>query len=504
MEMEILAAIFAPDMLFIIAAGCLVGIVLGAIPGMNGGIGVSLLLPFTFTMRPEEALLMLGGIYMGGSYGGAISAILLNVPGTAEAYCTGLEGHPMARRNQGKLALYLAALSSVFGGLIGVVCLIWFAPMLARAALRFGPPEIFLVGLVGLSVVGSLTGRNIWKGLFSVCFGLFLGMIGPDTVSGDNRLLYGSDSMIMGIELVAVILGFFAVSEMLGQLMNIYRRHSSKIAEGDGDIASLGNETVLGTVKVMLHSKFPLLKASLLGTFIGVLPGPGGAISSFVAYGDVKRVYKNETFGVGNPRGIIAAESANNAAVGGSLVPMLALGIPGSPTAAIMYSALIIHGLVAGPRLFTDNAHFAYTFIYGMLMTIVIMGIVGVLCVPLFSKILRVDMRYIIPVVLLCSLVGAFSVRNSMFDVYATLAFGMLGCFFNRFGIPASPVVLGLILGKLVESNFRLSVTLASAHDQSVVMYVITRPLSIVIILIGVFLVYANFKTMLLESRAKK
>jgi putative tricarboxylic transport membrane protein len=304
--------------------------------------------------------------------------------------------------------------------------------------------------------------------------------------------------------LISLILGFFAISEMLNQMIAIYRKRSSAIADGESKIESLGEETVLGTIKVMMHSKWLLVKSSLMGMFIGVLPGPGGAISAFVAYGEAKRAYKHEQFGVGNPRGIIAAESANNGAVGGSLVPMLALGIPGSPTAAIMYGALIIHGLVAGPRLFTDHAHFAYTFIYGMLITIIVMGMVGILCVPLFSKILTIDMRYIIPVVVMCSLVGAFSMRNSMFDVYATLVFGVIGCLFGRFGIPTSPVVLGLILGSLVESNFRLSVTLASAHNQNVVRYILSRPLSLFIVLIGLFLIYANFKTMLLESKATK
>lgn len=502
--MEILANLFSVNILVLTTFGCLVGIVLGAIPGMNGGIGVSLMLPFTFSMLPEEALLMLGGIYMGGSYGGAISAILLNVPGTAEAYCTGLEGYPMAKRKQGKLALYLAALSSVFGGLIGVIALIWFAPLLARSALKFGPPEIFLIGLVGLSVVGSLTGRSIWKGIFAVCFGLFLGMIGPDTVSGENRLTYGSEQLIMGVELVAVILGFFALTEMLNQILLIYRRKTAALADAGESIGSLGDDTVAATLGVMAKSKWLLLKSSFLGTFIGILPGPGGAISAFVAYGEAKRSYAKEGFGNGNPRGIVAAESANNAAVGGSLVPMLALGIPGSPTAAIMYGALIIHGLVAGPRLFTDNARFAYTFVYGMLLTIVVMGMVGVLMVPMFSKILKINMRYIIPMVILCSLIGAFSVRNSMYDVYATTAFGAIGCLFSRFGIPTSPVVLGLILGKLVESNFRLSVTIASANDQGVVAYIFSRPLSIAIMVVGAFLVFANFKTMLLESRARE
>jgi putative tricarboxylic transport membrane protein len=398
--------------------------------------------------------------------------------------------------------LYLAVLASAFGGCLGVLALIAGAPALARVALKFGPPEYFLVGLMGLTVVGSLTGKNALKGLISVCFGLILGMIGFDTVSGGNRLHYGSDIMVMGIELLSVVLGLFAVSEMLDQLVKIYKKKSTKLNQADA-IRDLGKISVAGAVKIMLKSKFLLIKSSLIGAFLGILPGPGGAISAFIAYGEAKRGYPKESFGTGNPRGIVAAESANNGAVGGAMIPMLALGIPGSPTAAIMYGAMVIHGLQAGPRLFVDNANFAYTFSWGMLLTVIVMGLVGVLCVPLFSKILKIDTRYIIITVIMCSLLGAFSIRNSMFDVFVTIAIGFLGYYLNKYGVPTAPIVLGLILSKLIERNFRLSLTIAAAEEKSLFTYIFSRPLCIGILILGIVLIILNIRTMVIENRMK-
>lgn len=500
---EIISQLLNPLTIGIIIAGCVGGIILGAVPGLNGGIGISLMLPFTFTMSPADSLLLLGGIYMGSTYGGAISAILINVPGGAEAYCTMLEGHPMAKAKRGKEALYLAALASICGGLMGVIALIAAAPALARFALRFGPPEFFLIGMVGLTVVGSLTGKNALKGVASACFGLIIGMIGFDTISGGNRLNFGSDTMVMGIELMAVVLGFFALSEMLDQIVKIHKNKTTKIDQKDA-IVDLGDITFFQTVKsVLKYNKFLLTKSCLIGTFLGILPGPGAAISAFVAYGEAKRSYPKESFGTGNPRGIIAAESSNNACVGGSLVPMMALGIPGSPTAAIMYGALVIHGLQIGPRLFVDNKVFAYTFSWGMLLTVVVMGIVGIFCVPLFSRILKVNMRYIILTVIMCSLLGAFSIRNSMFDVFVTIILGFVGYYLNKFGFPTAPIVLGLILSGLIERNFRLSLVISGAGDQSLFTYIFTRPLCIGIVVLGVMLILLNFRSMAMDKKRK-
>lgn len=501
MTLDILLNILRPGSILVAFVGCVFGIVMGCIPGLNGGIGISLLLPFTFSMDPARALLLLGGVFMGSSYGGSISAILLNVPGTAEAYCTGLEGYPMACGKRGKEALLLAVLSSVFGGLVGVIALIFFAPTLARVALRFGPAEYFLLGIVGLTVVGSLTGKNALKGVIAVCVGLTLGMIGFDTVSGDSRLTYGSSSMLMGIQLIPVILGLYAMTEMLTQLGKVFSNKSTKVGSSDEKIQDLGQATVRSTLSTMLKNKFLLLKSSLIGTFIGILPGPGAAISSFLAYGEAKRTSKGERYANGNPRGIIASESANNAAVGGALVPMLSLGIPGSPSAAIMYGAMVIHGLQAGPELFNNNPVFAYTFSYGMLLTIVVMGIVGVMLVPLFSKLLKVDMRYIIVGVIICSLLGAYSIRNSMFDVMVAVAFGLIGYLFNKWQVPTAPIILGIILSSLIEKNFRLMMTITRAAGQTIISHIFSRPICIAIMCLGVFLIGLNFRTMILEKK---
>lgn len=487
----------------IVAGGCFAGIILGAIPGLNGSIGVSLMLPFTFGISPVHGLLLLGGIYMGATYGGSISAILINVPGTPESYCTGLEGYPMAKNGRGKEALYLAAVSSVIGGTVGVIALIYFTPPLAAAALTFGPPEMFLVGIVGLTVVGSLAGKDMTKGIFAAAFGIFLGMMGYDNVTGAKRLDFGIPNMIMGIDLISVVLGFFSLSEMFLQIESRIFKERGEDRRVERETAKLGNISPMKVLKNVLGKPFLLIKSCLLGTVIGILPGTGGAIASFVAYGEAKRTAKGPEFGKGNPDGIMAAESANNAAVGGSLVPLLALGIPGSSTSAVMYGAMMIHGLSAGPRLFTENREIAYSFVYGMLLTVVVMGLVGILCVPLFSKVLKVDMKVLIPIVILCSLIGAYSVRNSMFDVLAAVVFGFLGVWFHKLGIPASPVVLGLILCPLIESNFRMSLTIAGAEGVSVAGYMAARPLSWCILAIGILLILANLKTMSLEMKGK-
>ena len=505
MVLEILSTIFSFYNLLIITFGCLFGVMLGCIPGLNGGIGITLLLPLSFTMPPASALLLLGGIFMGSSYGGSISAILLNVPGTSEAYCTSLDGYPMARNKRGKEALYYAVLASCIGGFIGVFVLIAFSPVLADFALRFGPPEYFLVGCVGLTVVGGLAGKNFFKGIAAVCIGLILGMIGFDTVTGALRLTYGSKKLIGGIELMPVILGLFALTEMLLQINEVRHNKTTK-RNTDSGIQDLGKMSLGAAVVNCFRNKLILLKSSLIGTLIGALPGPGAAISSFLAYGEVKRSAIDDEIpvGEGNYKGILAAEAANNAAVGGGFVPMLSLGIPGTPTAAVIYGAMIIHGLQPGPRLFVDTPVIAYTFSYGMLLSVLLMGVVGIFCVPFFTKILKLDIKYIIVPVILCSILGAFSIRNSMFDVFVAIVFGFLGVLFHKFSIPTSPIVLGIILSGLIEKNFRLSITMAAAKHVGLFRFTFTRPLCLVILAVGILLVFLNIRSMQKEKKYKK
>ena len=488
---EVLISLFSIKTLLISGLGTLLGVIMGAIPGMNGGIGVAVLLPFTYAMDPASGLLFLGGIYMGSSYGGSISGILINCPGTVESACTTIEGNAMIKDGRGKEALYYSVLASTVGGIIGVVALIFFTPTLAQISVKFGPPEMFLVALCGLTIVGSLTGNNISKGIFAALFGLFFAIIGIDDITGVSRFTFGYKPLIGGMDLIPVVIGFFAISEMIKQAGELNSR-----TDDDVNITLEEDLKARNIFRTMI-TKFRgvLIKSSLVGTLIGILPGTGGAIASFLAYGEAKSSSKNpEKFGNGAEDGVIASESANNAAVGASLIPMLALGIPGSSTSAIMFGALTIHGLIPGPRLFVENGTIAYTFAFGMLFTVIFMLLIGVYGIPLFSNILKIKMEYIIPAVIACSFIGAYSVRNSMADVTLAAICAVLGVAFSKLDIPTTPIILGLILGPLIEKNLMRRLTISGAAGDSLLKYILIRPLSIGIIVLTAYLIYANLK----------
>lgn len=496
--MQVMGNLVSLSMLFACLMGTLVGVILGAIPGMNGGIGIAVCLPFTYSMAPAQGLAFLGGMYVGSSYGGSIAGILINVPGTAESACTTMEGYPMTLRGEGKNALYYSVFSSTFGSFVGLLAMVFFAPVLAGVAVKFGPPEMLLLSLCGLTIVGSLTGKNILKGMFAACFGLFLAMIGIDEVSGQFRFHFRTRMLRGGIDLIPAVIGLFAIAEMLKQGIAVSAEH------GHGKI-----ELLPASVRKIWHHIWHdrmalLLKSSAIGTFIGILPGTGGAISSFLAYGEAKGKDTEGTFGKGNPDGIIAPESANNAAVGGSLVPMLALGIPGSSTSAIMFGALTIHGLVPGQSLFTEHADVVYTFFGGMFLVTFFMLLIGILGIPLFSSIVKIDIKKIIPFVLLFSLIGAYSVNNSMYDVCIAVIMGIIGVCFARVEIPVTPVVLGLILGDLIESNFIRTLTISGAAGVNPFVYMFTRPLCLAILALTVYLIVANVKALRKSQNVQK
>lgn len=497
--MEVVSNIFNVYTLFICFAGTLIGAVLGAIPGMNGGIGIAVMLPFTFTMNPAQGLLFLGGMYLGSSYGGSISGILMNCPGTAEAACTTMEGYPMTKAGKGKEALYYSVISSGFGSIVGILVLIFFTPVLSKIAVKFGPPEMMLLGMCGLTIVGSLTGKNVFKGMLAACIGLVFAMIGMDNATGAMRFTMGTRMLQGGVVLIPAVIGLFAIAEMVKQGESYLR------SDDNGKVEKL-EDTKVGYVfsRVLTKYRATLLKSSVLGTLIGVLPGTGAAISSFLAYGEAKSSSKEGGFGKGNPAGIVAAESANNAAVGGSLVPMLSLGIPGSATSAIMFGALTIHGLVPGQRLFVDHADIAYTFLVGMLLTAVFLILIGVLGIPIFASVLKIKINRIIPVVIVFSLIGAYSVNNSIYDAYVAVACGIIGVLINKVGIPNTPIVLGLILGSLVEDNFARTYQIVSAKGLNFFGYISSRPLSIAIVALTVYLIYANVKVMKREMKIAK
>ena len=447
-----------------------------------------LLLPFTYSMDPATGLLLLGGVFMGGSYGGVIPGILLNIPGTATAVMTTLEGHPMAKRGQAREALLISVLASGIGGLIGVLAMIFLTPTLASVAIKFGPPELFLVGLLGLALVGSLTGNSIWKGIFAACVGILLSMVGQDMVTGGYRFTFGSDVLGAGLHIVPLIVGLFALSEMMAQFSR------GKTTEM---IVSTSLEKIgVGAVWRAMRKRWSLMaRSSVIGIIAGIIPGTGAAIASFMSYGEAKRISKSpDTFGKGNPEAITATETANNAAVGGALIPLLALGIPGSATASIIYAAMTLHGLVPGPRLFMQNPDLAYVFMVGMLFTVFVMCLIGILAVPWFALIAKVRMTVIVPIVTVFALIGAYSARNSISDMVMSVVFGFMALFFRKAGIPVAPVILGFILGPVVESNLRRSIVIAGARKINIVEFILMRPVAAIVIGLVTLVLITNFR----------
>ncbi|MGI6030037.1 MAG: tripartite tricarboxylate transporter permease [Eubacteriales bacterium] len=491
--MEILNAIlqsFTPWTLILTMGGTILGIIFGAIPGLNGTVGVAMLLPITYTMNTTDGLLVLSALYMGSTFGGSISAILLNVPGTGEAACTALDGAPLAKKGHACEALYYSIFASTIGGLLGVFTMFFFTRKLADLALKFSDAEMFLLCIAGLAVVAGLVGKNIWKGIFSCSLGLILACVGIDGWTSSIRFTYGIGSLRAGIDLVAVMVGLFAITEMLTLISN--KDHDVT----PGELPQMTG--MLDALKTTLRHWVTLLKTGVVGTIIGILPGTGAAVGSFIAYGMVrssKKQLDSTPYGKGNIDGILGPECANNAACGGSYIPLLALGIPGSATSAILYGAMCVHGLNPGPELFSANAPLVYTFMFGMLLAVILMCIFGATGVKLFARVLTVKVKYIVPVVLIFSLIGAYSIRNKVVDVFIALLFGVVGLLFKRFKIPVAPCVLGLILGGMGEKYLRYCMTEAEAADVNLFSFIVFRPISIAVIIFIAAILYFNVKS---------
>lgn len=484
MSIEIIKSLLAPDMILITVLGTVIGTVFGAIPGLTGTIGVSLLLPLSFALEPQAGLLLLGGIYMGSMYGGSITAVLINVPGAPEATFTAVEGFPMTLNGESQRGLYHSIYACVFGGLIGVVTLIFFTPVLVDIAVKFGPPEMFLMGLAGLTVIGALAGGNdLPKSFFATGLGVLISCIGADFTTNINRFTFGISPLKGGVSLIAVVLGMFAVSEML---LNIGNKTGRITLQEQKKISRIQ------VLKEFLKYKFTLIRSTLLGVLIGVLPGVGGTTACFVAYGNAKTMSKRpQEFGKGSAEGIIANESANNAVVGSCLVPLLSLGIPGSGTAAIMLGALTVHGIIPGPELFTKHADVAYTFMYGMVGTVIVMGILGLFGVKLFAKVVSISLEYIIPITIVFSMLGAYADKNSIFDICMVVVLSVVAVLMKKNGFPVAPLVLGVVLGQLIEAHLRTSLVLAKAAGIHIVPFLLMRPTcAILIVLVMILLIF--------------
>lgn len=466
--------------------GVCAGIIFGAIPGLTATMGVALFLPFTFKMEPTAAFALLLGIYVGGIYGGSITAILIKTPGTGSAAATVVDGYPLAQKGLALEALSATTIASFIGGIFSCFVLIFLAPRLASVALKFGPAEYFAIGLFGLSIVSTLTTGNTVKGLISACIGLLIAMIGMDPVTGSLRLTFGSIEMIGGVEFVVALIGLFAISEVIFKVEGLTRTKGLDLGSVKGKLVSKS---------VIWANKFNILRSSVIGTIIGIIPATGGGMAAWLAYNEAKRASKHpEEFGKGCFEGVIAPEASNNAVTGGALVPLMTLGIPGDVVTAVLMGALMIQGLTPGPALFRDNPQ-VVTGIYAMMILAnIFMLLIGLCAIKLFVKILKVPTKVLMPVVLIMCFVGAYAISNSVFDMKAAFVLGILGYVLQKAKYPMAPILLGLILEPIIESNFRRAITISHGS-----LSIFLRPISLVFILIAVIcftfpLISANYK----------
>lgn len=454
---EVIENAFSPMVLFYMIVGVASGICIGALPGLTATMGVALLLPLTFGMDATSGILMLLGIYVGAIYGGSISAILLHTPGTPASAATAIDGYQFSKRGEAGRALGISTLSSYIGGVVSCLCLWLISPQLAKLALKFSSAEFFLLAVFGLCIIANISGKNMAKGLICGFLGILVATVGIDSVTSYIRF---SDNvnLLSGVQYIPVMIGLFAMSQAFETIEEIYVK----------DEVHAKLTRVLPTkedIKAMLRVA-PV--TGLAGTFIGIVPGAGADIGSFVGYNMARGFSKHpEEFGKGSPEAVAASEGGNNGVTGGAMIPMLTLGVPGDAVAAIMIGALTIHGLTPGPMLFQQNKVLVYTIFLGMFIANTIMMLLGFSCIRLFTKVLSVPKTILTPIIFLLCVIGSFAMRNNLFDVGTMLIAGIVGYFLNKLEIPTSPAILGLILGPMAEKNFRTAL-LKSGGDISV------------------------------------
>lgn len=446
-----------PMNLLMMFVGLVVGIIGGMLPGITTVTAVALFVPFTFSMPPDMALIALGGVFCGAMYGGANAAILINTPGQPGSIATTLDGYPLTLQGRAPEALYLALLGSVFGGIFGSLALLLFFEPLSLMALQFGSEAFFWMGLFGLSTLAAMFPGNIMKGLLGGALGLALCTVGLDPVQGLPRFTFGCFTLVQGLDMVSLMIGLFSVSQMLIMLESDEQYIASMARQ-----AHALRKAVKGTLG---HLKL-LCATSALGTFIGALPGAGGSVAALVAYNEVKRWDKHpERFGEGAVEGILAPESANNASVGGALVPLLSLGIPGSAAAAVLAGGLMAQGLTPGPQLMEKNPEIAYAFIVSLIIANIGMFLVGALLVRVCTRILDVPKLYIIPTVISISFLGAYALRNNLFDVLLMILSGGIAYLLLKARIMPAGIALGLVLGRIIEESLVVTLYRTQAEN---------------------------------------
>jgi putative tricarboxylic transport membrane protein len=461
-----IATAVQPNVLAATAAGAIAGLVVSAIPGLTFSLALVLVLPFTFAMDPVPAIAMLFGVYSGGMTGGAVSAVLIGIPGTPSAAATVLDGYAMARKGEASIALGASVVASAFGGLFSLVVMVLLLEQVAALAIRFGPAEIFALVLFGLSTICGLAEKSLIRGLIAGVLGLMMMTIGLDEIDGVGRLTFDTVQLQQGINMLVAMIGLFAIPQVIETFLN-HRPFDS--AGGKRVQASIVTEEVRGLLPLSrLRGYWGLMtRSSIIGTIVGAIPGTGGPIASFIAYDHARRFSKRpDDYGKGEIGGVVAPEAANNAVMGGALIPMLSLGIPGDAATAIILGGLLIHGLQPGPLLFQTNLDVIYALYVTVMISWIVILLVQVVGIRLFVRVLKVPAHILSVCIVVLCVIGAFAARNTIFDVYLMAIFGLLGYLLQQARIPVAPIVLGIVLGPTLEQQYRTALILSEGSHQ--------------------------------------
>lgn len=469
--------------IFLVFAGSISGLFVGAMPGLSVTMATALLVSVTFTWETNSAMAVIMGVYSVGVYSGAITAILINIPGAPSSVATTLDGYPMAKRGETLLALKTAAYYSFLGTIVGLFVLAISAKQVAKLALAFTPIDYFLLALFGLTTVGSLTSDNFTKGMLSALAGVFISTIGMDPIMGIGRFTYGNVNLQRGISIIPALIGLFGFSEILYQIS--LKQEEVKAVEVRKDAVSIKE----------IFSHWALgLRSSIIGVLIGALPGAGGPVASLIAYDQGKRTTKNPKvpFGEGAMEGIVASEAANNACIGGALIPMLTLAVPGDAVTAVILSAFYVHGLRPGPLLFTETPEMFSVILAGGFIGSIMILILGLTVAPLLSRIVTIKQRHLFPIVAVLCIIGSYAASTNTFDILLMLIFGILGFIMRIRGYAVAPMVLGLVLGGIMDANFRRAMSLIRTSE-NIIEDLFLKPITIVLTIFVILSIMSNF-----------
>ena len=449
--------LFTLENILWINIGVFIGSVFAAIPGLSVILCVILFLPVTYTMSAIPGMMFLLGIYCAGGYGGSVSAILINTPGTPHAAATMLDGHPLSKQGRTKAALKIALYASTFGGVFSALMLLFLGPQVARMAAKLGTPEYFMVCVFGLTIIAGVSGKSIIRGLISACLGLFISCIGSDPMTSYDRFTFGISRLYLGMDLAVCLIGLFALVEIMAKSerrLDSLKLDAAKIKD-DGKITK-------EEYKRMIR---PVIMSSIIGSLVGIIPGTGASEASWFSYSQAKNMSKHpEEFGHGSVEGIAAAESANNAVTGATLIPLLTLGIPGDGTVAIMLSALMINGLNPGLSLFTTDGDIMYAIMLGLILVNLFMLLQGKFLTSLFAKVVSIPQEILTPIIVIFCFAGAYSVNGNYFDVGIALVFAVRAWILRKLDLPAGPILLGMVLGSMTETNFRRALLISNGN----------------------------------------